>query len=165
MGLEWIHKWKFKIMSTCTTKKRGRLMQVKNGSCAADLIGTTSNTSFTQHTTFEKRHHSPPYSIFYASLHGPHPNVVFSQYSQVGVPKLGLLLSRNFGHSFLSQIKSISRMQGKYVITLINIFPMVYSTLQSDFIWSLLSRDLWSEVKFSIWLSPLLLIKNHANQV
>jgi hypothetical protein len=29
MGLGWIHKWEFKMISTCTTKKKGRLVQVK----------------------------------------------------------------------------------------------------------------------------------------
>jgi len=36
----------------------------------------------------------------------------------VRVPKLGLLLSQKFGHSYLSQIKFILRMQGKYFIAL-----------------------------------------------
>jgi len=42
---------------------------------------------------------------------GLHPNVIFPQDSQMGVPKLGLLLSQNFGHSYLSQIKSILKIK------------------------------------------------------
>jgi hypothetical protein len=38
------------------------------------------------------------------------------------------------------------------------IFPKVYNTSQSDLIWHLLSKDLWSRVKFSIWFPPILLI-------
>ncbi len=68
----------------------------------ADLVETTSNTSFTWPATFGRRHHSPPYSILCASPRGLHPNVIFSQDSQVGVPKLGLLLSQNFGRSYIS---------------------------------------------------------------
>jgi hypothetical protein len=32
-------------------------------------------------------HHFPPYSIFYASPWGPHPNGILSRHSQMGVPK------------------------------------------------------------------------------
>jgi hypothetical protein len=38
---------------------------------------------------------------------------IFFWDTQVGVPKLGLVLSQNFGYSYLFQIKSILRMQGK----------------------------------------------------
>jgi hypothetical protein len=69
-----------------------------------DLIKTISNTNFTWPTTFERRHHSPPYSILCVFPHGLHPNVIFPWDSQVKVPKLGLLLSQDFGHSYLSQI-------------------------------------------------------------
>jgi hypothetical protein len=68
---------------------------------------------------------SPPYSILCAFSWGLHPSVTFpldSRDSQVGVPKLGLSLSQNFGHLYLSQIKSILRAQGQYLITLENIF-------------------------------------------
>jgi hypothetical protein len=41
----------------------------------------------------------------------------------------------------------------------------VYNMPQSKFIWPLLSKGLWSRVKFSIWLLPLLLIATHANQI
>jgi hypothetical protein len=29
IGLEWIHKWEFKMKSACTTHKRGQLVLVK----------------------------------------------------------------------------------------------------------------------------------------
>jgi hypothetical protein len=83
-----------------------------NGSGAIDLIRITLSTSFTRPTTFGRRHHSPPYSIIYASPWGLHPNVTFPRYSQVGVPKLGLLLSQNFRRSYLSQIKSVWKYEG-----------------------------------------------------
>jgi len=130
-----------------------------------DLVGTTSRTSFTRPTTFGKRHHSPPYSILCTFLFIPHPNVTFSQDSQVKVPKLGLLMSQTFGCLYLSQIKFISKIQEQYLVALENIFPMVYTKFQSDLIWTLLSRDLWSGVKLGIWLLPLLFIITHANQV
>ncbi len=63
-----------------------------NTSGVVDLVQTTSNTSFTQPTTFRKRHHSSPYNILFDSPQGLHSNGILSQDSQVGVPKLGLLL-------------------------------------------------------------------------
>ncbi len=67
--------------------------------------GATSSISFTRLTTFRRKNHSPPYNILCASPQGIHPNVTFPQDSQVGIPKLRLLLSQNFGCSYLSQIK------------------------------------------------------------
>jgi hypothetical protein len=67
-----------------------------------DLISTTSSSSFTWPTTFGKRHHSLPYNILCDFLQRLHSNEIFSLDSQVGVPKLGLLLFQNFGHSYFS---------------------------------------------------------------
>ncbi len=67
-----------------------------------DLIRTTSSSSFTRPITFGKRHHSPFYNILCDFLQGLHSNGIFSLDSQVGVPKLGLLLFQNFGHSYFS---------------------------------------------------------------
>jgi hypothetical protein len=99
----------------------------------ANLIGTTLSRNFTWPATFGRRHHSPPYNIFCASPQGLHPNVIFPQDSQVGIPKLGLLLSQNFGRSYLSQFKSILRVRGHYLIALENIFPTMYSTFIPNF--------------------------------
>jgi hypothetical protein len=49
-------------------------------------------------------------------------------------PKLGILLSQNFGHSYLSQIKFVLKMRGQYLIALKKIFLAMYSKPQSDFI-------------------------------
>jgi hypothetical protein len=46
----------------------------------------------------------------------------------MGILKLGLLLSKNFGRSYISQIKSVLRVWRQYLIALENIFPIVYST-------------------------------------
>jgi len=114
-----------------------------------DLVGTTSSISFTQPTTFGRRHHSPPYSILCAFPWGLHLNVTFLRDSQVdlGVPKLGFLLSQNFGCSYFFQIKYILRMRGQYLIALKNIFSMMYNTTQLDFVWPLISRGLWLGVQ------------------
>ncbi len=136
-------------------KKKGDQCKL-NGSGAVNLVGTTSTTSFTWLVTFGRRHHSPPYNIFCASPWGLHLNVTFS---------LGLLLSQNFGRSYFFQIKFVLKMWGQYLITLKKIFLTMYSTPQSNFIWPLLWRDLWSGVKFPIWFMPHLLIITHANQV
>jgi len=111
MGLGRTHKREFRMKSTCITKKRGRYCKL-NGNGVTNLIRTTSSTSFTQLATFGRRHHSLPYNIFCAFPWGLHPNVTFPRGSQVRVPKLKLLLSQNFGRSYLSQIKSILKVQG-----------------------------------------------------
>ncbi len=129
----------------------------------ADL-GTTSSTNFTQPATFARRHHPFPYSILYVYLRGQLPNVNFPQDSQVGVPKLGLLMSQNFGCWYHFQIKSVLIMWRQHLIALKKIFSTFYNTPQSDFIWPFLSRDLWLRVKFSIWFPPFVLIITHANQ-
>jgi hypothetical protein len=90
-----------------------------------DLIGTTSSTSFTQSTTFGKRHHSLPYNILCVSPRGLHPNVTFPLDSQ---------MSQNFGRSYLSKIMYVLGMQGQYLIELEKIFLMVYKTPKSNFI-------------------------------
>jgi hypothetical protein len=133
MGLRPNHKQKFKMTSTSTTKKKGQLMQVKWKWCGK-LNRNNLNTSFTRLVTFKSRHQSPPYNIFYDSPWGLHPNVTFPRDSQVAVPKLELLLSQTFGHSYLSQIKFGLRVQGQYFITLENIFSTMYNTLQLDLI-------------------------------
>jgi len=134
-----------------------------NKSGVIDLVWSTSSTSFTQPSTFGSRHHSPPYNILCAFPWGLHPNVIFPHDFQVGVPKLGLLQSQNFGLSYLFQIKSFLKIRSQYLIALKNIFPMVYSTPQLDLIWPLFSRDLSLGVKFPIWLSLFLLIITYAN--
>jgi hypothetical protein len=105
-----------------------------NGNGVVDLIRTSSSISFTQLATFGRRHHSPPYIILCASPRGLHPNATFPQDSQVGVPKLGFLLSQKFGHSYFFQINFFFRMQGQYLIVLKNIFPMGYNIPQSKLI-------------------------------
>jgi len=82
----------------------------------ADLIITTSSSNFTWPTTFGKRHHSLPYSILFDSPWRLHSNNTFSQDSQMGVPKIRLLLSQKISCSYLLQIKCVWSMQGKYFI-------------------------------------------------
>jgi hypothetical protein len=80
-----------------------------NGNGAMDLVGTTLNTSFTHFTTFDKRHHSPPYNIL-VPLHGDYIQMSFFSGLSNGSPKigilvvskLGLLLVQNFGCAFFS---------------------------------------------------------------
>jgi hypothetical protein len=160
---EWVGVWFlahkiFGVKGTClrvqdeinlhNPKKSGHCKL--NGSGEMDLIRSTLSTSFTRPTTFGKRHHSPPYSTFYVFLWGLHPNVTFPWDSQVGVPKLGLLLFQNFGCSYFFQIKYFLKMWRQHFIAFKKIFPTMYTTLQLDFIWSLLSRNLWPGVKLGI---------------
>ncbi len=122
MGLRQTHKQEFKMKSTYTTKDKRRLMQIEWKWCD-ELSKDNLKHSFTCPTTFGRRHHSPPYNILCASLQGLHPNVTFPQDSQMGVPKLGLLLSQNFGCLYFFQIKFFLIMKRKYLIALKKISP------------------------------------------
>jgi hypothetical protein len=144
------------MRSTYITKKRRRLCKL-NGSGVVNLIGTTSSTSFTWPITFGKRHHSPPHNILCASPQWLHPNVTFPQDSQVRVSKLGLFLSQNFGCSYFSWVKCLMKTWGQYLVVFKKIFPRVYNTPQLNFIWFLLSKDLWSEVNPQFDSRPFLL--------
>jgi hypothetical protein len=81
-----------------------------------------------------EEHHSRAYNILYDFPQGLHPNNIFSHDSQVGVPKLGLLLSQNFGRSYLFQNKFVLNMQRQYFIDLKKIFPKMYFMLQFEII-------------------------------
>jgi hypothetical protein len=142
-------------------QERGQLMQVEWKQCSG--LSRDNFASFTRPVTFGKRHHSLPYNIFCAYLQGLHPNVTFPWEFQVGVPKLRLFLSQNFGHSCLSQIKFFLRNWRQNIIALKKIFPKLYNMLQPNLICPLLSKGLWLGVKCLIWLLPLLLIITHAN--
>ncbi len=109
-----------------------------NTNGATNLVGATSCINFTWLTTFGRRHHSFPYSIFCNFPQELHPNGTFSQDSQMGVPKLGLLLFWNFGCSYFSQNKLVWNKQRQYLITLKNIFSTMYYKLQSKIIWPLI---------------------------
>jgi hypothetical protein len=122
-------------------KKNGGQCRL-NGSGAMDLVRTTSSTSFTQPMTFGRKHHSLP--IVYYVL----PRMDYIQMSFF--PETSKWESQNFGHSYLFQIMLFLEMQGKYFIAFKKIFSRVYNMPQSKFIWPLLSKGLWSRVKFSI---------------
>jgi hypothetical protein len=65
---------------------------------------------------------------------------------------------KTFNVYIFFQIKFVLKKWGQYFIATKKSFSMVYNILQSNLIWPLLSKDLWSEVKFSIWFPHLLLI-------
>jgi hypothetical protein len=121
------------MRSNCTTKKKKRLVQVEWKWCGGLSRNNFKHKLYTT-CNFGRKHHSFLCSILYASSWRLHPYVIFPQDFQVGVPKLGLLLSQNFGHSYLYQIKSFLRVQRNYFIALENIFPMAYSTFQLNLI-------------------------------
>jgi hypothetical protein len=143
MGLRQTHKRKFKMMSTYTTKKKKQLVEIRWKWC--DWF-SKDNLKHKFHTT---PNHSPPYAILCAFLWGLHPNVTFPRDSQVGVPKLGILLSQNVGCSYLFQIKFVLRMSRQYLLALENIFPMVYNMFPLDLICLLFSMGLWVQ-----WVPP-----------
>jgi len=67
-----------------------------NVSDGTDLIRTTSSTTFTQPTTFGRRHYSPPCSIFYDFPWGLHSINIFSQRLPSGNPKIGTFVITKF---------------------------------------------------------------------
>ncbi len=133
MGLRRTHKQEFKTRSTCTTKKKGQLVQIKWKMCNGFNEDNFKHKLHMAHNLWEE---APFPSLYYTLClpWGLHPNVIFPQYSQVEVPKLGLLLSQNFECSYLFQIKFSLKIQGEYLTALENIFPKVYSMFQSDLI-------------------------------
>ncbi len=135
-----------------------------NGNGATDLVRTTSSTSFTRPATLKKRKFSSLYYILCLSM-GITSKCHFSPWLPSGSPKTGTLVVPKLWMliSFSNQVY-FDRVK-QYLIALENIFPMVYRTLQLDLILPLISRDLWSRVKFPIWLPPLLLFITYANQV
>ncbi len=56
------------------------------------LIGTTLSISFTQPTTYERRHHSPPYNILCDLSTGTISKCHFSSGLPSGSPKIGTLV-------------------------------------------------------------------------
>ncbi len=125
-------------------------MQVEWKWCNELSSDNLKHKLYTAHNFWEEAPLPSLYYIVCLSM-GTTSKCHFSSGSQVGVPKLGLLLSQNFGHSYLSQIKSFFSVRGQYFIALENIFPTMYNTFQLDLIWFLLSRGLLSKVKLSIW--------------
>jgi hypothetical protein len=81
---------------------------------------------------FEGSHHLPPYSILCNSSSRLHPNGSFSRDSQVGVPKLSWLESRNFRSSYLPTSKSDLSDVWTNVVALLESFPTPCCTLSSD---------------------------------
>jgi hypothetical protein len=63
MKLGQTHKQEFNMKLTCTTKQKRQLMQVGHKYGEANLVGTTSSSSYTKPITFERRHHFLLYSI------------------------------------------------------------------------------------------------------
>jgi hypothetical protein len=153
MGLRWTHKWEFKMRLICTTKRRGKWVQVEWKWCDG-LNRDNLKHKLIPPTTFAKRHHSLPYNILFASLWGLHPNVTFSWDSRC--------FKALDAHIFLKW-SLFWKIQGKYFITFKKFFLMVYSVPQSKLIWPLILKGLWFRVKFSILFMPFLLIIIHAN--
>jgi hypothetical protein len=83
------NKWQVGQLFTWTYTNQATSWLVRNWS----IFGARTSHEQTQ---THKTHHSPnsgeittfpPYSILYAWSRGQHPNVIFSQDSQVGIPK------------------------------------------------------------------------------
>jgi hypothetical protein len=98
MGLEQTQKREFKMKSIYTTKKRGWLMQIEWKWCDELNRGIFKHKFYTVCNFWEDAP-LPPYNILCAFPQGLHSNVTFPQDFQMGVPKLGFLMSQNFGHS------------------------------------------------------------------
>ncbi len=103
--------------------------------------------------------------VYYVPLHRDYIQIsLFLGILEWESQNLDSYYPQNFGCSYISQIKFDLKIWGQYLIAIKNFLPMVYNMLQSDLIWFLLSKDLWSKVKFPIWLPSLLLIITHKNR-
>jgi hypothetical protein len=80
MGLDWTHKWEFKMKSTCTSKKRGRLLQIE-WKCCGGLSKNNFKHKFYMACNLWEEALLPPYGIFCAYPQGLHLNVTFPQNS------------------------------------------------------------------------------------
>jgi hypothetical protein len=136
MKLRQTYKQKFKMRSIYTTKKRGHLMQVEWKWCIKLNRDNMKYKFYTTHNLWEEAplFSLPPYSIFCASPQGLHPNVTFPRDSQMWVPKLGLLLFQNLGHSYIFQTEYILIMWWQYLIAFNKIFSTKYSMPKLDLI-------------------------------
>jgi hypothetical protein len=143
MGLGRIHKRRFKMKSTSTTKKRRQLVQVKWKwrNSPKPLGGGTT----------------PLPIVYYVPFHKDYIEMLLF----VWTPKTRTLTIQKIWMLIFFKVKSILKMQGQYFIAFENIFLTMYSTSQLNLIWPLLSRDLSSRV--SILLLPFLLIITHVN--
>jgi hypothetical protein len=162
MELGWTHKVEFKMRSTYTINERRQLLQVKWKWCSELSRDNLKHKIFKTHNLWEE---TPLPSLYYimcfyvktiSKRHfSPRLSNVSPKTTTLVVPKLWKLISFS-NKVFFQNVTLIS-----YILE--TIFPKMYSTLQSDLIWPLFSRDLWLGVKFSIWLPPLLFIITHAN--
>ncbi len=135
-------------------KKKG--IQCKlNRRGVIDLIRTTSNINFTRPTTFGRRHHTPPYIILYASPWRLHLNVIFLWDSQ----NWDFCCPKTLNIHIFFKSNQFWEYEGNILYPSKRSFPKVHNMPQSELIWTLLSKGLWSGIKFPIWLLPL------ANQV
>jgi hypothetical protein len=118
MGLGQTHKHEFKMRSTCITKKRGQLMQVEWKWCDGLNKDNLKNKLYTTCNLWEEAPLPSLYYILCFSI-GTTSKCHFSpglpSDSQVGVPKLGLLLSQNFGCSYFFQIKFFWKFESNFL--------------------------------------------------
>jgi hypothetical protein len=83
----------YSLTQTCTKPNNKLVSALLEHFWCYDKPRTTSNSQDSPLPGLGGSHHLPPYSIFFASPQGPHPNGILSQDSQMGVlklPKLGL---------------------------------------------------------------------------
>jgi hypothetical protein len=134
MGRRQIHKQEFKMRSTYITKKKRQLVQVKWKWCDGFSRDNLKHEFYTTHNLREEASLPPPIIYFVPLCKDYIQMSLFPQDSQMGVPKLGLLLSQNFGRSYLSQIKSIFGNGRAIFYSPQKKFPVVYNTTQLKFI-------------------------------
>jgi hypothetical protein len=106
------------MKSTYTSKKRGRLMQVKRMWCDRLNKDNCKHKFYITHSlprASGRKHHSPPYNILCNTFCGSYIQMAFFSNK---ILKLGLLLSQNFGHSYFPQIKYSWNMWKEYLIAL-----------------------------------------------
>jgi hypothetical protein len=107
----------------------------------------------------------PFFIVYFMPFHMDYIQMSFSPRLPNGSPKIGTFTIQKLWPLIYLSNQVFLKMKGQYIITFKRIFSMMYNMPQLDLIWPLLSKDLWSGIKFPIWFLPLLLIITHANQI
>jgi hypothetical protein len=137
------------MISTCITKKKRQLMQVEWKWC--DKFNR-DNLKHKLYMTCNLLEEAIPLLILYSmTLHKDYIQMLlFLETPKWESQNWDFCCPKTLDAYIFLKIKFILRVRGQYLIALEKIFSMMYSTLQSNLIWPLVSRDLWSIIKSPI---------------
>jgi hypothetical protein len=128
MGLGWTHKQKFKMKSTCTTKKRGRLVQIECKWCNEFNKNNLKHKLCTTHTL--EGGTTPLLIVNFVTLRKGYIQMTFFPKT----PKIGTFVVLTFW-TFIYSLNQVFLEHAKALFnSLQKIFSMMYCTSQSEII-------------------------------